>query len=126
MKNIFIVILCFTLLFLGFHPEYFERDDESGEFLVPSFTEIFGFGYELTFGTIETATSIFKGPEAFVARFKQWRVCIFGDVTVLDFIDNFTDRLPVIRELKEVVELVIAPLSDDFADLVDWIRDKIK
>ena len=91
-----------------------------------SFDDIFSFGYELTIGTVEVVTSIFKGPEAFVERFNQWRVCIFGDVTVFDFIDNFTDRLPVIREIKNFVKDVIEPLNEDFGNLVTWIQEKIK
>ena len=124
MKYVFIVILCFSLLFLGFHPGYLVPD-ENGAFSVPTFTEVFGFGYTLTFGTIEMATSIFNGPEAFLLHFESWFKNIFGDYTIVDFIDQFTDKLPVIRQLKDFVEFVVAPLQDDFSDLVDWIKGKL-
>ena len=125
MKNVFIVILVFTLLFVGFHPGYLVPNPETGTFSTPSFSEVFGFGYELTFGTIELATSIFKGPDAFFQRFEAWSSKVFGTYTIFDFIDAFTDKLPVIRQLKEFVEFVISPLSEDFSDLVEWIQDKL-
>ena len=124
MKYVFLVILCFCLLFIGFHPGYLVPD-ENGAFSVPTFTEVFGFGYELTFGTIEMGTSIFKGPEAFLLRFESWSRTVFGNFTIFDFLDQFTDKFPILRQLKEFVEFVIAPLQDDFGDLVEWIKDKL-
>ena len=121
-KNIFILILVFVLLFVAFNPSYL---DPSLEPELPTFSEIFLFGYELTIGTFEVFTSIFRGPEALHERFSIWRDHIFGDFTVLDFLDSFTDRLPVIRTLKRFAENVIAPLEDVFTDLTDWVRRKI-
>ena len=118
MKNILILFLCFTLLFVAFHPDYMS----SG---VPSFSEIFGFGYELTIGTLEVFVSVFKGPDALITRFTQWRTVIFGENTIISFLDAFTDRLPIVRTLKDFAESVIQPLEDVFSDLAEWLRKKL-
>lgn len=119
-KKIFVVILSFVLLFVAFHPAYLEPG--AG---FPTFDEMFDFGYEITIGTVEVGASIFKGPSAFLTRFDKWRRAVFGDVTLLDFLDELTDRLPVIRTLKNFVEGVLEPLSDSFKDLTAWIKDHI-
>lgn len=121
-KNIFVLILVFVLLFVAFNPSYL---DPTLEPQLPTFSEIFLFGYELTVGSVEVVTSIFKGPDAFLERFSSWRSNVFGEFTVLDFLDSFTDRIPVVRTLKRFAENVIAPLDDVFTDLSDWIRRKL-
>ena len=121
-KKIFVLILVFVLLFVAFNPSYLDPTLESE---LPTFSEIFLFGYELTVGSVEVVTSIFKGPEAFLERFSMWRSNVFGEFTVLDFLDSFTDRIPVVRTLKRFAENVIAPLDDVFTDLSDWIRRKL-
>lgn len=125
MRNIFIVILCFTLLFVAFHADTYLSPNENGEFATVSFEEIFGFGLELTVGTFQVLTSIFKGPTVFYNRFTQWRKVVFGDFTLIDFIDNFTDRFPALRITKDFVESVLSPLQDVFEDLSEWIREKL-
>ena len=122
MKNILLLILCFTLLFVAFHPEY---KSPSGLYGTPSFSDIFGFGYELTFGTLEVVVSIFDGPSALIARFTTWRKAIFGDNTIISYLDTFTDKLPIVRTLKNFAEFVIQPLEDVFIDLSEWIRNKL-
>ena len=119
-KKIFVVILSFVLLFVVFHPSYLEPS--SG---FPTFDEMFDFGYEITVGTIEVAVSIFQGPSKFLARFDKWRHVVFGDTTLLDFIDELTDRLPVIRTLKNFVEGVLEPLSDSFENISNWIKEHL-
>ena len=121
-KNIFILILVFVLLFVAFNPSYLYPEEQK---TLPTFSEIFLFGYELTVGSVEVLTSIFKGPEAFLERFSTWRSNVFGEFTVLDFLDSFTDRIPVVRTLKRFAENVISPLEDVFSDLSDWIRRKL-
>lgn len=108
---------------------------------------IFNFGYELTIGTFEVVTSIFKGPDKFFERFSSWRTTLFGEVKLFDFItgwftrsidllNDLADKLPVIGPLKGFIdncletligfiENVIGPLEDSFSNLVNWIRDKI-
>ena len=103
---------------------------------MPSFNGAFSFGYELTIGTIEVVTSIFKGPEAFFDRFDQWRVTVFGDVTVwgfltsiversIDFLDSIALKIPVVRELKQVIDNILLPFENIISDVVDWINEKI-
>ena len=121
MRNIFVLILCFTLLFIAFHPDYLNPDPNTEEYVVPDFTEIFAFGYELTFGTIEVFVSIFNGPEALIERFDQWRVAVFGDYTLVSFLDSITDRIPLIRGIKDFFD----PLIDEMSDFGDWVKDKI-
>ena len=119
-EKIFVVILVFVLLFVAFNPTYLSSESE-----LPTFSRIFVFGYELTVGSVEVLISVFKGPGALADRFAAWRVNVFGQVTVFDFIDNFTDRLPVVRTLKGFVEAVISPLQDVFAELSTWIRNRL-
>ena len=119
-KKIFAVILTFVLLFVAFHPSYLEPGAE-----FPTFDEMFDFGYEITVGTIEVAVSIFQGPSKFLTRFDKWRHAVFGDVTLLDFLDELTDRLPVIRTLKNFVEGVLEPLSDSFENISNWIKEHL-
>lgn len=118
----------------------------------------FEFGYELTIGTFEVVTSIFKGSDAFFSRFDQWKETLFGDIKLFDFLFGFierviqalidwidtavdelnvlVDKLPVIGPLKRfmdscfdvlmrLIQNVIAPLEESFADLVQWIKDKL-
>ena len=119
-EKIFAVILIFTLLFIAFNPEYMVPDAE-----MPRFSDVFVFGYEIIVGPFEIMKSAFDGPDAFVSRFSQWRSNVFGEITLLDFLDNITDRVPVLRNVKNFVESVIAPLEDVFGDLSEWIRKKL-
>ena len=119
--NIFILILCFVLLFVAFNPLVLEPDAE-----LPTFNEMFAFGYEITIGTVEMAASIFKGPDVFIDRFSIWRINVFGENTIVSYLDRITDDLPVVRTLKNFAETVLSPLEDVFSDLSEWIRDKIE
>ena len=92
---------------------------------VPEFSEIFTFSYELTIGSLEVVSCIFKGPDAFLTRFSVWRSNVFGDVRIIEYIDNFTDQMPVLRDLKSFAESVITPLKDVFSDIAEWVREKI-
>ena len=101
-----------------------------------SFNDIFGFGYELTIGTFEVITSIFKGPDVFFARFDQWRITLFGDVTILGFLLSIVDRsiefldsivlkIPILKDIKPVIDDIIMPFKNLVYDLVTWIDEKI-
>ena len=101
-----------------------------------SFNEIFEFGYEVTFGTLETITSIFKGPAVFFNRFDLWRKNLFGDVTILSFISSWIDRsvdmldsialkIPLIKDLKTVIDTILLPFENIISDVIEWITDKI-
>ena len=115
---------------------------------MPSFNDSFSFGYELTIGTFEVVASIFKGPDALFSRFEQWRVTLFGDVKLFDFVtkwiskcitilNDIAESLPVIGPLKRFIDSsleplegfidkVLEPLEDVFGNLAEWIRDKIR
>lgn len=101
-----------------------------------SFDDIFAFGYELTIGTFDVVTSVFKGPDAFFDRFDQWKTTIFGDVTVfgflttiversVDFLDSIVLKIPVVREIKEVIDSILLPFKNIIRDVVDWIDEKM-
>lgn len=120
-RNVVIFILCLVLLFVAFNPEYLYPSDNPEEDNFPSFSEMFAFGYELTFGSLEVFVSVFKGPEALITRFTQWRTVVFGEFTIISFLDSFTDRIPIIRGIKDFFE----PLIDEMSDFGDWVKDKI-
>ena len=120
MRNFAMFILVFVLLYLAFHQAYL--DPSNG---VPEFSDIFTFSYELTVGSLEVVSCIFKGPDAFLTRFSVWRSNVFGDVRIIEYIDNFTDQMPVLRDLKSFAESVITPLKDVFSDIAEWVREKI-
>lgn len=101
-----------------------------------SFDTAFDFGYELTIGSLQVLTSIFKGPDAFFTRFDQWRATIFGDVTLfgfltaaversVDFLDSVASKIPVVREINTVLDDVFMPFRRIIQDLVEWLDDKI-
>ena len=132
-KNIFIVILCFALLFLAFNPEYMSSDytDLHG---MPSFSEVFVFGYELTVGTVELLTSILKGPDAFFDKFDQWRTTLFGeDVKFVDFLsrlvtrsieflDQIARQIPVVKDVKNFIDTILSPLENFLDNIPDWLK----
>ena len=131
MKNVFVLFLCFTLLFVAFNPISFSRGFE-----FPSFFEIFDFGYTITFGTVDLVVSVFKGPEVFFQKFDVWRDTIFGDVTLFDFLvtivdrsvsflDSIAERIPVIRDIKHVIDTILLPFEEVVSDLIDWLSEKI-
>lgn len=104
---------------------------------VSSYNDVFSFGYELTIGSFEVVTSIFKGPNVLFARFEQWRDTLFGDVKLFDFIfkwistivDNLNkiaESLPVIGPLKRFVDNILAPFESIFKDILEWAKEKIK
>ena len=101
-----------------------------------SFDDIFGFGYELTIGTIEVITSVFKGSDVFFTRFDQWRITVLGDITLfdflvsivdrsVDFLDSIAYRIPVIRDIKHVIDTILLPFEEVVSDLIDWLSEKI-
>lgn len=131
MKNVFVLFLCFTLLFVAFNPISF-----SSEFEFPTFFKIFDFGYTITFGTVDLVVSVFKGPEVFFQKFDVWRTTIFGDVTLFDFLvaivdrsvaflDSIAERIPVIRDIKHVIDTILLPFEEVVSDLIDWLSEKI-
>ena len=131
MKNVFVLFLCFTLLFVAFNPISFSRGFE-----FPTFFEIFDFGYTITFGTVDLVVSVFKGPEVFFQKFDVWRTTIFGDVTLFDFLvtivdrsvaflDSIAERIPVIRDIKHVIDTILLPFEEVVSYLIDWLSEKI-
>lgn len=101
-----------------------------------TYDDIFGFGYELTIGTFEVITSIFKGPDVFFARFDQWRITLFGDVTILGFLYSFFTRcldflndvaysLPLIRDIKYVIDFVLKPFESIISPLDNWLKNNL-
>lgn len=131
MKNVFVLFLCFTLLFVAFNPISFSRGFE-----FPTFFDIFDFGYTITFGTVDLVVSVFKGPEVFFQKFDVWRDTIFGDVTLFDFLitivdrsisflDSIAERIPVVRDIKHVIDTILLPFEEVVSDLIDWLSEKI-
>lgn len=131
MKNVFVLFLCFTLLFVAFNPISF-----SSEFEFPTFFEIFDFGYTITFGTVDLMVSVFEGPEVFFQKFDAWRATIFGDVTLIGFLfsiverhnaflDSIAERIPVVRDIKHVIDTILLPFEEVVSDLIDWLSEKI-
>ena len=57
------------------------------------YNEVFDFGYELTIGTLEVATSIFRGSDEFFSRFDRWKSVLFKDVNIIEFIFDLFDRI---------------------------------
>ena len=89
------------------------------------FDTIFKKGYECTFGTFEVLVSIFKGPDAFFTEFDEWRSVLFGDVTIVSFLDSIFEKIPVVRDIKHVIEKLILPFEDIINDIYDFVRDKV-
>ena len=69
----------------------------------------FEFGYELTLGTFEVITSIFKGSDAFFSRFDQWKETLFGDIKLFDFLFGFIERL--IQALIDWIDTAVDELN---------------
>ena len=131
MKNAFVLILCFTLLFLAFNPGVFENGSD-----FPTFFEIFEFGYAITFGTVDLFVSVFKGPEVFFEKFDIWRSVLFDKITLfsflsafvdrsIDFLDSIVYRIPVVKEIKHVIDTIILPFEDKISDILEWVTEKI-
>ena len=86
--------------------------------------------------TVDLVVSVFKGPEVFFQKFDVWRTTIFGDVTLFDFLvaivdrsvaflDSIAERIPVIRDIKHVIDTILLPFEEVVSDLIDWLSEKI-
>ena len=110
--NLFVFILVLVLIFVAFNPSYLVQGEE-----LPTSTEIFSFGYEVTFGTFEVIATLRDGPQAFYDRFIVWKTALIGDYNLIDFLDFVTDRSPTVRIFKKIIR--------ESPDIMDWIHQKI-
>ena len=116
------------------------------------YNEVFDFGYELTIGTLEVVTSVFKGSDEFFSRFDRWKNVLFKDVNILEFIfdlleriityaidwtveafsliKEFVDKLPIIGPLSRFVDscldVLIGFIQNVIAPLEDVFTDLSK
>ena len=131
MKNMLALFLVFVLLFVAFNPNALSSRSD-----FPTFFEIFEFCYTITFGTLDMIVSIFQGPEVLLQKFDIWRTTIFGDITLfdflnsmltrsIDFLDSIAERIPVVREIKHVIDEIVLPFENIISDIVDWLTEKL-
>lgn len=121
MKNVFVVILVFLLIFVAFHPSYLEPESS-----MPTFDEVFEFGYNVTVGPFVVLASVKDGIPAFWNELNDWFGSVFGfnADNLMDFFEDkiFGDLTNAIESIKTFFSTVFDPVKD----LVQEIRDKIK